>query len=339
MLIANISQAVGSLLAAKVRYMPRAKSLREEILVNEEIDLEPGPPSRGGLQRALPVLPVRDQVYFPRMLFPLLVGREKSIQSLDEAISKDRKMILVAQREVTTEDPEPPDLYEVGLLVEIMQVLRVPDGAVRLMLEGVARVKIVKYLHTEPFLKARVRTVSEHPATGIETEALTRSITSQFEQVVQNGRQIPPEAMITVVSIGDPGRLSDTIAHHLSIPVALKQEILEATSVRDRLEKLNLILAREVEILEIHRNIRSRVEKEMGDTQKEFILREQLKAIQQELGDHDERMSEIEEYKTRIEEAKMPAEVAERAIKEVDRLEKMPYAAPDGVVVRTYLTG
>ena len=303
----------------------------------EEAPLETSEPGEAKRSRLLPVLPVRDQVYFPGMLFPLLVGREKSIRSLDEAVVRDRKMVLVAQREIGTEDPEPGDLYEVGLLVEVMQVLRVPDGAVRLMLEGIDRVRIVRFAQTEPFLKARVKVVAERPASGIEAEALRRSIVSQFEQVVQNGRQIPPEAMITVVSISDSGRLADTIAHHLGIPVSAKQEVLEAISVSDRLEKLNLLLARELEILEIHRTIRSRVEKEMGDTQKEYILREQLKAIQQELGDRDERLSEIEEYKAKIEEAGMPVEVTERALKEVDRLEKMPYAAPDGVVVRTYL--
>ncbi|MBI2844370.1 MAG: endopeptidase La [Armatimonadetes bacterium] len=291
----------------------------------------------GFRSRVRPILPVRDQVYFPGMLFPLLVGREKSVRSLDEAIGRDRKMVLVAQREIGTEDPEPDDLYDIGLLVEIVQVLRVPDGAVRLMLEGVDRVKITKYVHTEPYIRARVKPLKEEEASGIEIEALRRSIVSQFELIVQNGRQIPPEVMITVVSLNEEARLTDTVAHHLAVSVAAKQDILETVSVRNRMEKLNLLLAREVEILEIHRDIRSRVEKEMGETQKEFILREQMKAIQQELGERDERMSEIEEYKAKIEEAGMPAEVTERALKEVDRLEKMPYAAPDGVVVRTYL--
>ncbi|HOM70624.1 MAG TPA: endopeptidase La [Armatimonadota bacterium] len=318
--------------------MPCNKIITEQdVITIEGLETKPKESSGGRQPRVYPVLPVRDQVYFPNMLFPLLVGREKSIRSLDEAISKNRKLVLVAQKEIGIEDPEPSDLYEVGVLVEVMQVLRVPDGAVRLMLEGLERVRIVKYVQEDPFLKARVRVVSEKPTAGIEIEALRRSIIDQFEQVVQNGRQIPPEAMITVISMTDPARLADTIAYHLGIPVASKQEILEVSSVRERLDKLNLILAREVEILEIHRNIRSRVEKEMGETQKEFILREQLKAIQQELGDRDERGSEIEEYKTKIEEARMPVEVAERALKEVDRLEKMPYAAPDGVVVRTYL--
>ncbi|MEN6370505.1 MAG: endopeptidase La [Armatimonadota bacterium] len=317
--------------------MPRKKALvPDNLLAVEEPLLEDNKPSKRQ-SRVYPVLPVRDQVYYTNMLFPLLVGREKSIRSLDEAVAKSRKLVLVAQKDIATEDPEPNDLYDVGLLVEVMQVLRVPDGAVRLMLEGLERVKIAKYSHTEPFLKARVSVMNEKPSSGIEIEALKRSIINQFEQIVQNGRQIPPEAMITVISISDPARLADTVAHHLSVPVSSKQEILETVSVKERLEKLNLLLAREVEILEIHRNIRSRVEKEMGETQKEYILREQMKAIQQELGDRDERLSEIEEYKAKIDEAKMPQEVAERALKEVDRLEKMPYAAPDGVVVRTYL--
>ncbi len=308
-------------------------ALIEELMIDDE----PRGPVKTRLPRVLPVVPVRDQVYFPQMLFPLLVGREKSIRSLDEAIGKNRKMILLSQHEIGTEDPEPEDLYDIGLVVEVMQVLRVPDGAVRLMLEGVARVKVVKFVHTDPFLKAQIKPLAEKAANGVEVEAQRREVLRQFEIVVQNSRTIPPEAIITVASISEAGRLCDTVAHHLGVPVAAKQEILEALSVDQRLERLNVVLAREVEILEIHKNIRSRVEKEMGDTQKEFILREQLKAIQQELGDRDERTSEIEEYKIKIAEAKMPHEVTERALKEVDRLEKMPYAAPDGVVVRTYL--
>jgi ATP-dependent Lon protease len=291
---------------------------------------------KGG-SRALPLVPVRDQVFFPGIVFPILVGREKSVLALDEALGRNRRMVLLAQKDVGIEDPEPDDLYEVGLLVEIVQVLRVPDGAVRLMLEGIDRVRVKKFVQTEPFIKVQINKLKDVPAEGVEAEALRRSIVSQFEQVVQNGRQIPPEAMMSVLSVSDLGRLCDTITYHLPVSVADKQNILETLSVAERLEKLNLLLAKELEILEVHRNIRSRVEKEMGESQKEFILREQLKAIQQELGDRDERANEIEEYKAKIEEAVMPPEVSERAVKELERLEKMPYAAPDGVVIRTYL--
>jgi ATP-dependent Lon protease len=289
------------------------------------------------LPRVLPVLPVRDHVYFPHMLFPLFVGREKSIKALDSAVSKQRYIVLVAQKQISTEDPEPDDVYQVGLLAEVMQILRVPDGTVRVMLEGLERVRITQWLQTEPYFKARVKTLPTVEVQDAEAEAHMRNIVSLFEQVVQNGRNIPPEALINVASIDEGGRLADTITPYLQLRVPVKQDILETIPVKKRLESLSMVLAKEVEILEIQRNIRSTVEKEMGDTQREFILREQMKAIQQELGERDEKYSEIEEYRNKIQEAAMPQEVAERAIKEVDRLEKMPYAAPEGVVVRTYL--
>ena len=289
------------------------------------------------LPRVLPLVPLREAVYFPQQLFPLFVGRDKSIRALDQAMSKHKFILLAAQREVIAEDPDPEGIFEIGLLAEIMQVLKVPDGTVRVMLEGVERVEIKQYTSTEPFFKARFKILTAPDERGIEIEALMRSVVAQFEQVVQNGRTIPPEVMVNVVNMDDPGKLADTIAPLLPVRVEVKQEILETVPIRRRLEKLNVILQKECEILEIQRNIRSRVEKEMGNTQREFILREQMKAIQQELGEQDERTSEIGEYKEKIEQAGMPADVAERALKEVDRLERMPYAAPEGVVVRTYL--
>ena len=287
--------------------------------------------------RVLPLVPLREAVYFPQQLFPLFVGREKSIRALDHAMSRNKVILLAAQREVTTEDPDTDGIYEVGILAEIMQVLKVPDGTVRVMLEGIERVKISAYTQTEPYFRARFKILRADDELGVEIEALMRSIVTQFEQVVQNGRAIPPEVMVNVVNIDEPGKLADTIAPLLPVRVEVKQEILETITIRQRLEKLNVILEKECEILEIQRNIRSRVEKEMGNTQREFILREQLKAIQQELGEQDERTSEIEEYKQKVAQAGMPQDVSERALKEVDRLEKMPYAAPEGVVVRTYL--
>lgn len=289
------------------------------------------------LPRVLPVLPVRDHVYFPHMLFPLFVGRDKSIKALDFAIAKQRYIVLLAQKEITIEDPEPDDVYQVGLLAEVMQILRVPDGTVRVMLEGLERVKVTQWLQTEPFFKARIKPLPTVEEQTTEIEALMRNVVTLFDQVVQNGRNIPPEALMNVVSINEPGRLVDTITPYLQLRIDIKQEVLEIIPVDKRIHKLNDILAREVEILEIQRNIRSTVEKEMGDTQREFILREQMKAIQQELGERDEKFSEIEEYRTKIAEARMPTDVTERALKEVDRLEKMPYAAPEGVVVRNYL--
>jgi ATP-dependent Lon protease len=287
----------------------------------------------------LPLLPIREPVYFPHNIFPLFVGRDKSIRALEEARNLDRFILLAAQKQMAIDDPGPEDIYEVGTVAEIMQVLNLPDGTVRVMLEGHARVRIQEYLQSEPFFRVRGEVLQEVEERTPEVEALMRSVLAQFQQVVELGKEIPPEAMVQVVNIDEPGRLADTIIPYLNVrpKVERLQELLETTSVRDRLEKLNLILKKEIEVLEIQRNIRNKVEKEMGDTQREFILREQLKAIQQELGERDERGSEIEEYREKIEEAAMPDEVKERALKELDRLEKMPFQAPEGVVVRTYL--
>ncbi|MCE5198953.1 MAG: endopeptidase La [Armatimonadota bacterium] len=294
------------------------------------------------LPRVLPVLPVRDTVYFPHMLFPLFLGREKSIRALDNALEKHRYVLLVAQKDVAVEDPTPDDIYWVGVIAEVMQVLRVPDGTVRVTLEGVARAKVTKFMHTDPFFKARIKVLESVSATGPNVEALMRSVVSSFDQIVQNqggysGRPIPPELLMNVVSIDDPGKLVDTIIPHLPLKTEIKQDVLETVDVIARLDKLNSLLQKEMEVLDIQRNIRSRVEKEMGDMQREYILREQLKAIQQELGERDGRASETEDYKTRIAEAGMPEDVESKAVKELDRLDKMPFASPEGAVIRNYL--
>ena len=289
------------------------------------------------LPRTLPLLPVRDNVYFPHMLFPLFVGREKSVRALEEATAARRYILLVAQRDMTVEDPDPEDLFRVGVVAEALQILKVPDGTVRVMLEGLERVQILRFLQEEPFFRVQVRPLRSRQVRSLEVEALMRSITSQFEQLVNNGRNVPPEVLINVINIDDPGKLADTITPYLPLRVDQKQEILETTDVQERLEKLSLILKKELEILEIQRSIRSRVEKEMGDSQREFFLREQMKAIQQELGERDERTVEIDEYRERIARCGAPPDVQERALKEVGRLEKMPYSAPEGVVIRTYL--
>jgi ATP-dependent Lon protease len=289
------------------------------------------------IPEVLPLLPIRDKVYLPHMIFPLFVGRDKSVRALEEARAQDRYILLVAQKQMAVDDPQPEDVYEVGTVAEVMQVLNLPDGTVRVMLEGAARVKVLEYLQTDPFYRVRVEVLPEDEDKGVEAEALIRSVTAQFQQVVELGKNIPPEALINVMNIDEPGRLAYTITSYLPLKVEAQQEILETISARERLEKLSLSLKKETEILEIQKNIRNKVEKEMGDTQREFILREQLKAIQQELGERDERTGEIEEYRNKIEAAQMPDDVQERALKELDRLEKMPFAAPEGVVVRTYL--
>jgi ATP-dependent Lon protease len=296
-------------------------------------------PEETAIPEMLPLLPIREPVYFPHNIFPLFVGRDKSIRALEEARAQDRYIFLVAQKQMAVDDPTPDDIYQVGTVAEVMQVLNLPDGTVRVMLEGQARARIGEYLQSDPFFRVRVEVLPEVEERTAEVEALMRSVIAQFQQVVELGKEIPPEALVQVVNIDEPGRLADTVIPYLNIrpKVERLQELLETVSVRDRLEKLNVILKKETEVLEIQRNIRNKVEKEMGDTQREFILREQLKAIQQELGERDERGSEIEEYREKVQQAGMPEEVEERALKELDRLEKMPFQAPEGVVVRTYL--
>lgn len=313
------------------------QAIQDELPVRNQDDSAPRK-----LPRVLPVLPVRDTVYFPHMLFPLFLGREKSIRALDFALENHRYVLLVAQKEVSVEDPAPDDIYSVGTIAEVMQVLRVPDGTVRVTLEGVERAGISQFTQTDPFFKVRIKRLPDKQPKGLRVEALMRSVTTLFDQLIQNqggqsGRPLPPELLMNVVSIDEPGKLADTIVPHLPLRTEAKQEMLEAVSVEDRLERLNVILEKEMEVLNIQRNIRSRVEKEMGDTQREYILREQLKAIQQELGDRDGRTSEIEEYRVKVTEAKMPEAVEEKALKELDRLDKMMFASPEGTVIRNYL--
>ncbi len=283
------------------------------------------------------MLPTRDGVYFPHMIFPLHVGRDKSIKALEEARAKDRMIVLAAQREAVTEDPDAEDIYDIGIAAEVMHVLTVPDQTVRVMFEGLTRVRIKKYLQAEPFFLCEVEAIEEEDERSVEIEALMRSVLNQFQQVVDVGKSIAPEVVLNVTHIEEPGRLADMITPNLQLKVQTKQEILETLVPRDRLIKLSFVLQREIEILNVQRDIREKVEREMGETQKEFFLREQLKTIQQELGERDERGSEVEEYRKRIAEAGMPPDVKERSLKEVDRLEKMPFAAPEGVVIRTYV--
>ena len=286
----------------------------------------------------LPLLPIRDNVHFPHVIFPLFVGREKSVRALDEAMAGSQHILLMAQRQVSVEDPEPDDLYDIGIVAEVMQILKVPDGTVRVMLEGLERARIKSYSQVEPYFEVEIERLPDGPAKGLKAEALMRSVMTQFEQIVSTGKNVPPEAVVSILNIEEPGEMADQIAWHLpSLRVETKQEILETLDTQERLDKLSLLLKKEFEILEIQKDIRSRVEKEMGETQREFILREQMKAIQMELGERDERQGEVDEYRAKIIDAGMPDAVAERANKEIERLERMPYAAPEGTVIRTYL--
>jgi ATP-dependent Lon protease len=286
----------------------------------------------------LPVLPVRDNVYFPQNIAPVLVGREKSLRAVDTAMHSNRLMLLVAQREVTIDDPKQDDLFTVGVVAEVLQAIQAPDGTMRVVFRGLERARLLQLSQTEPYLVAQIEVIPvSEPRKSRELEALLRMAISLFEDLASHERTIPPEVVAGIHYIQQEGRAADTIAHFAPLKFSDKQQVLETIDVRERLQLLVRLLRHELEVAELQQHIRERVEQEMSDTQREYYLREQLKIIQQELGERDEHFSEVAEYRKRIAESGMPEEVAERALKEVDRLEKMPFASPEAAVIRTYL--
>ena len=287
--------------------------------------------------RVLPLLPLRGILVFPYMVIHLDVGREKSVQAIEEAMVKEKAIFLATQKEAQTDDPVEKDIYSIGTVAEVKQLLKLPGGTIRVLVEGLARAKITKYISNEPFFSVEVDQYIEEPDKSPQVEALMRNLVTQFEQYVKLSKKIPPETVVTVVNIDDPGRLADVVVSHLTLRIEDKQSIVEAIDIAERLDKLCAILARELEIVEMERKINVRVRKQMEKTQKEYYLREQIKAIQRELGEKDDRMAEGEELRKNIAESKLPKEVEEKALKEVERLEKMPPMAAEATVVRTYL--
>jgi ATP-dependent Lon protease len=285
----------------------------------------------------LPVLPLRGVLVFPNMVLHLDVGRERSITALEKAMMNDNRILLITQKDAKTDDPVTEDLYKVGTVAHIKQMIKLPGGTIRVLVEGLNRAKIQELFSEEKILEADLEVIEDPLRKNTEIEALMRTVLYQFEQYIKISRKVPPETLSTVADIEEPGRFADVIASHLSMKIEQKQEMLEALDLKERLEKLHSILGREMEILEIERKINLRVRKQMEKTQKEYYLREQMKAIQKELGEKDERMAEADEYREKIAEAKLPEEVEEKALKEVERLEKMPPAAAEGIVIRTYL--
>ncbi len=290
-----------------------------------------------GSTRQLPLLPLRGILVFPYMIIHLDVGREKSVKAIEETMVQDRIIFLATQKEAQTDEPQESDIYEIGTIAEVKQLLKLPGGTIRVLVEGLSRGKIERYIEHEPHFKVEVADFPESEVVTPEIEALMRSLTSQFEQFVKMSKRIPPETVVTVVNLEEPGRLADIIASHLALKIEDKQRILEAVDVSKRLEILCEIVAKEMEILELERKINLRVRKQMEKTQKEYYLREQLKAIQKELGEKDEKQAESEEYRDKIAKAKLPKEVEEKALKELERLEKMPPMAAESGVIRTYL--
>jgi len=275
---------------------------------------------------------------FPYTVIHLDVGRKKSINAIEEAMLESKEIFLASQKEAQTDDPEEADIYSIGTVAEIRQILKMPGGTMRVLVEGLNRAEIKDFLDNEAYIKVRIKPYTDDMAEkNAQVEALMRTLVSQFEQYVRMGKKIPPETVVSVVGIQEPGRLADVVSSHLTLRIDEKQKILEAIDIQERLTYLCELLAKEMEVLELERKINMRVRKQMEKTQKEYYLREQMKAIQKELGEKDEHLSEVEEIKERILEAALPKEAEEKAFKELERLEKMPPMVAEAVVVRNYL--
>ncbi|MGA2316491.1 MAG: endopeptidase La [Thermodesulfobacteriota bacterium] len=291
------------------------------------------------LPETLPLLPIRDIVVFPYMVLPLFVSREKSIKSLEEALTKDRLIFLVAQKKVTEEDPSPKDLYRMGTVAVVMKMLKLPDGKVKILVQGLSKASIKETLQTAPYLLVKVENIKDPFVTEItlETEALMRNVREQLERIVSYGKLLSPDLMFVLESVDDPGRLADLVASNLDLTVEKAQEILEILDPVERLKTLNELLGKEVQVLTMQAKIQSQAKEEITKTQREYFLREQMRAIRSELGEVDERTDEIKTLQQKIKKAKMPKEVEKEARRELERLEQMHPDAAEASMVRTYL--
>ncbi|MDR7490124.1 MAG: endopeptidase La [Armatimonadota bacterium] len=289
-------------------------------------------------RETLPLLPLKGTIVFPHQAQGLGVGRPKSLRALEAALGAEgeKLILLVAQRQDDIEDPTPDDIYRVGTVCRILQVGKQPDGVLQVIVEGVVRAEILEYLHTEPYFAVRIAARPDVVERSLEVEALVRGLSASFERFARLSRAVPPDQFVTIMQAEEPGRLADLVAQHLNLKLEERQELLEAPP-QERLEKLGQLLSREISILELERKIQNRVRKQMEKSQREYFLKEQMKAIQQELGESDERQAEAAEYRKKIEAANLPAHVKEKALEELARLEKMPPMVAEAVVVRTYL--
>ncbi len=301
---------------------------------------DPKPARKPGASgtRELPLVALRETVIFPEMIVPLQVGREKSVAALNAAVAAGGPIALVTQRRPEQEDiVEPGELYAIGTLAKIAQVVQLQDGTVRAIVQGQSRLRVTGFVSTSPYIVARVEEVADESPAGLEIEALMRSVQGQMEAYVANGAPVPPEAAVAARNITEPGLLADMVAYSPDMSTEQRQELLETIDVVERLKLVQTFLARQVEILELKGKIQSEVKSEMDKTQREYILREQLKAIQRELGEDDPQQAEIGELRDKIEASGMPDEVRVRALKEVDRMSRIPSASPEVGVIRTYV--
>src|SRR5210317_1672315 len=285
----------------------------------------------------LPLLPLRDVVVYPHMVLPLFVGREKSIEALEDAMANDKQVLLVAQRHAADDDPGADDIYQVGTVSNILQLLKLPDGTIKVLVEGGFRAALDNVNDDGSFAVAGVREIISDELPDAEVEGLLRSTITQFEKYVNLSKKVPAEVLTSLTGIDEPGRLADTIAAHMSVDLEEKQRILEISGIRARLEHLMGLMEAEIVLFQVEKRIRGRVKKQMEKSQREYYLNEQMKAIQKELGDMDEAPNELDELQGRIEEAKMPEEAKEKALSELGKLKMMSPMSAEASVVRSYI--
>jgi ATP-dependent Lon protease len=290
------------------------------------------------IPKKIPLLPIRDIVVFPYMVLPLFVGREMSIKAIEVALEGNRMIFLTSQKDINVENPSPSDLYSVGTVGVIMRMLKLPDGRIKILVQGVARAKTAKFLQKEPFYQVEIKTFPDIPVVvNIETEALMRNVKEQIERLVSFGKVILPDIMVVIENVDDPGKLADLAIANMGLKVEQAQEILEITDPLQRIKRINDALGKEIELLSMQQKIQADVRGEIDKTQREYFLREQLKAIQRELGETDDRSEDIKELREKIKEAKMPEKAAKEAEKQLRRLERMHPDAAEASMTRTYI--
>ncbi len=285
----------------------------------------------------MPVLALRDVVVYPHMVIPLFVGREKSIQCLESAMENNKQIFLVAQKEASIDEPAVSDIYETGTVASILQLLKLPDGTVKVLVEGSIRGKVLRYTQEDPFFRGDIETIIDVTIPDTEQEILSRSAISQFEGYIKLNKKIPPEVLTSLNGIDDVARLADTMAAHMPLKLSEKQKVLEMNSVEERLEYLMALMEGEIDLLQVEKKIRTRVKKQMEKSQREYYLNEQMKAIQKELGELDEAPDEFETLRKKIDEAKMPQEALDKANTELQKLKMMSPMSAEATVVRSYI--
>jgi ATP-dependent Lon protease len=290
--------------------------------------------ARGALY---PVLPLRDIVVFPHMIVPLFVGREKSVRALEDVMKDDKQILLVTQKNAAQDDPSTSDIFTVGTVGTVLQLLKLPDGTVKVLVEGGQRARIVRFADNNLFFQAVAETVPENGGEQQETEALARTVVSQFEQYIKLNKKIPPEVLVSINQIEEPGKLADTVAAHLTLKIPEKQELLETAAVSERLEKVFGYMEGEIGVLQVEKRIRNRVKRQMEKTQREYYLNEQLKAIQKELGEGEDGRDEMAELEDRINKTKFSKEARDKALAELKKLRSMSPMSAEATVVRNYL--